>query len=85
MADSTDNTSPREHSAAGSLRKRQLKLLAIIIAAVVIVIWLAFWLYHRFTHVSENDARVTSHEITVSSRLAGRVTGFDLIEGDKLA
>ncbi len=85
MADSKDNNSVRENTRSGSPRKRQLKLVAIIIAAVVIVIWLAFWLYHRFTHVSENDARVTSHEITVSSRLPGRVTGFDLIEGDKLA
>ena len=85
MADSKDNDSVRENTSSGSPRRRQLKLAAIVIAAVVIVIWLAFWLYHRFTHVSENDARVTSHEITVSSRLSGRVTGFDLIEGDRLA
>lgn len=83
MADSEHKSS----SAASAIkpRKRWLKLAAIVIATVVIVVWLAFWLYHRFTHVSENDARVASHEITVSSRLAGRVTGFRLIEGDKLA
>ncbi|AWN15350.1 HlyD family secretion protein [Salinisphaera sp. LB1] len=85
MADSKDNQSVRENPRFGALRKRQLKLVAIIIAAVVIVVWLGFWLYHRVTHVSENDAHVASHEITASSRLAGRVTGFDLIEGDKLA
>ncbi|RJS91480.1 HlyD family secretion protein [Salinisphaera sp. Q1T1-3] len=68
-----------------SNNRRWLKLAAIVIAAVVVLVWLAFWLYHRMTHVSENDARVASHEITVSSRLPGRVTGFDLIEGDRLA
>ncbi|HET7313811.1 HlyD family secretion protein [Salinisphaera sp.] len=85
MADSKDNDSAREKTQSGSPRKRQLKRIAIVIAAVVIVIWLAFWLYHRFTHVSASDARVASHEITVSSRLGGRVTGFDLIEGDELS
>ncbi len=63
---------------------RRLKLAAIIVAAVLVVVWLAFWLHHRMTHVSENDARIESHVITVSSRLDGRVTGFDLIEGDRL-
>ncbi|MES1953745.1 HlyD family secretion protein [Salinisphaera hydrothermalis] len=85
MADTNDNNTARGNKNSGSPRKRQLKIAAIVIAAVVIMVWLAFWLYHRFTHVSENDARVASHEITVSSRLSGRVTGFDLIEGDKLA
>jgi membrane fusion protein (multidrug efflux system) len=66
-------------------RRRFLKLAVIIIIAVAVVIWLALWLHHRFTHVSTNDAQVASHVITVSSRLDGRVTGFDLIRGDELA
>lgn len=65
-------------------RKRPLKIVAIVVVAILLIVWLAFWLYHRLTHVSENDARVASHVITVSSRLDGRVTGFDLIEGDHL-
>lgn len=85
MAQSNDKHSSGETLQSSSPLKRQLKLVAIVIVAVVIVVWLAFWLYHRLTHVSSKDAQVTSHVITVSSRLDGRVTGFDLIEGDKLA
>ncbi|MES1924055.1 HlyD family secretion protein [Salinisphaera sp. T31B1] len=66
-------------------RRRLLKLIAAVVAAGAVVAWLAFWLYHRMTHVAENDARVATHEITVSSRLDGRVTDFDLIQGDRLA
>lgn len=68
-----------------SALRRWLKLVAIVVVAILVIVWLAFWLHHRLTHVSENDARIESHVITVSSRLDGRVTGFDLIEGDRLA
>ena len=87
MADNTEHTDTRHAEQTrhtGSPRMRLLKTAAIIVIAVLLVVWLAFWLYHRLTHVSENDARVASHVITVSSRLDGRVTGFDLIEGDRL-
>jgi len=42
------------------------------------------WLYHRFTHVSENDAMIDADVVAVSSRLAGWVTEFHLIKGDRL-
>lgn len=85
MSESSSSTAPDPSSHNGGRRKRYLKFAAIAIAGVLVCVWLVFWLMHRFTHVSENDAQIASHEITVSSRLAGRVTGFDLIEGDRLA
>ena len=84
MADSRDTDCNRDTPRSNPSRRRWLKIAASGIAAILIAIWLAFWLYHRMTHVSAKDARVTTHEITVSSRLGGRVTGFDLIEGDRL-
>ncbi|ROO27035.1 secretion protein HlyD [Salinisphaera orenii MK-B5] len=83
-ASQTDNDT--DSSASGRGRTGRLfKLLAAAVLIGIAAIWVGFWLHHRLTHVSENDARVATHEITVSSRLAGRVTGFDLIRGDRLA
>lgn len=79
----SDTAAPNEHPAGGG-RGKILKIAAAVVIGVLVLVWLAFWLYHRMTHVSENDAQVTTHEITVSSRLAGRVTGFELIRGDEL-
>lgn len=80
------------HSATDSLPRRRMgsarqvaKIGLVVVVAIAILVWFGLWLHHRLTHVSENDAQVTTHEITVSSRLAGRVTGFDLIKGDTLA
>lgn len=84
MSHSNETTSDEKNI----LRRRprqQIKLAVIVVVAVVILVWLGFWLYHRLTHVSSSDAQVASHVITVSSRLDGRVTDFDLIKGDKLA
>lgn len=81
-----------EHSAETASRpqrkgsvRQTLKIAVIAVVAIAILLWFGFWLYHRLTHVSGKDAQVTTHEITVSSRLAGRVTGFELIKGDTLA
>ena len=39
----------------------------------------------RFTHVHENDARVTADLITVSARVAGRLVEFAAASGDRVA
>lgn len=84
MADNTQTQTSTPTRRSPLRRKPRLKHAAIIVVAVLLVVWLAFWLYHRMTHVSEKDAQVASHVITVSSRLDGRVTDFDLIQGDHL-
>lgn len=65
-------------------RYRWLKIAAIVVVVVLILIWVGQWLNHRLTHVSSKDAQIATHEVTVSSRLAGRVTHFPLIIGDHL-
>lgn len=84
MADVQDNASEAQPTRRRFRRGPRLKLIAAIVVGVIVLVWLTFWIYHRMTHVSESDAQVASHVITVSSRLDGRVTGFDLIEGDHL-
>jgi membrane fusion protein (multidrug efflux system) len=57
-------------------------LLTLVAAAVL---WIGQWFYHQHTHVSSNDARVVGSEVTVSSRLGGRISEFSLSLGDSLA
>lgn len=83
MSETHSETATRPRRRAGSSRQL-VKVGLISVIAIAVAVWLASWLYHRLTHVSEKDAQVTTHEITVSSRLAGRVTGFELIKGDTL-
>jgi len=61
-----------------------LKLAVVAIAVVAGLAWLVQWVQYRNSHVSEDDARVRTNEITVSSRVPGRVTTFSPIEGDRL-
>lgn len=61
-----------------------LKLAVVVILAVAALVWLVQWIQYRDNHVSEDDARIRTDEITVSSRVPGRVTDFSHIEGDRL-
>lgn len=69
-----------------SLRRpsRVLKLAALAILVLACLIWITLAVYHRLTHVSAQDARILTSQITVSSRLAGKVTHFTIREGDTL-
>ncbi|MGE5522902.1 MAG: HlyD family secretion protein [Rhodospirillaceae bacterium] len=51
-------------------------------AALVLLGYAAQWLYHRYTHVYIDDARIDGEVITFSSRVAGWVTELPVIEGD---
>lgn len=63
---------------------RWIKLIVAALVLLALVIWIGRWFYHQHTHVSGDDARVMTSQITVSSRLPGRVTEFSLIVGDQL-
>ncbi|MCI0511377.1 membrane fusion protein (multidrug efflux system) [Chromohalobacter marismortui] len=78
----TDNTTTPPTSRQHLPRTAKWLLLAIIV--VLCLVWLGFAIAHRVTHVSAQDARVMANQITVSSRLSGRVTDFTLTEGDRL-
>ena len=60
------------------------RLIVIGVFTVLFIFLIGKWLYHRFTHVSENDAMIDADVVAVSSRLAGWVTEFHLIKGDRL-
>ena len=58
------------------------KLLAIFVVAALLLAWGGRWLYHRYTHVYSDDARIDGEVITVSSRTSGWITELNVIEGD---
>ena len=66
-------------------RRRLLQSLVVTVIVVALLVWIGGWIHHQQTHVSGDDARVMTQEVTVSSRLAGRLTEFSRIEGDHLA
>ena len=88
MTDSTTQTQP-EHPQPKAIRyvsrRRLLKWLVLIIIAVALVVLIGRWVHHQQTHVAGDDARIVTHEVTVSSRLPGRVTEFSRIVGDHLS
>lgn len=57
-------------------------VLVVILAAIVLV---GFEVRDRVTHVSETDARIAGHLVTISSRVSGWVTGVSVEEGDAIA
>lgn len=63
---------------------RSVKLLILAIVVVLCLIWIGLAIAHRLSHVSAQDARVMTDQVTVSSRLGGWVTTFELTEGDTL-
>jgi membrane fusion protein (multidrug efflux system) len=72
---------------AGDLRARfagQRKTWAIVIVALVLAAWTGEWLYHRYTHLRVDDARIDGEVITISSRVSGWVTELPVIEGDEV-
>ncbi len=59
------------------------RMLAVAVLIVIVVIFLvAHWLHFRMTHIITDDARVDGDVITLSSRVAGWITQFPVIEGD---
>jgi len=90
MTEHTNDPGPHGDDPGGGAAKqrspwRYLKLGALLAVALAGAFWVGRWFYHQHTHVTGNDARVVAGEITVSSRLAGRLTHFPLKMGDRLA
>ncbi|MBI2226257.1 MAG: biotin/lipoyl-binding protein [Betaproteobacteria bacterium] len=62
----------------------QSKTWTLIIVALVLVAWAGDWLYHRYTHLHIDDARIDGEVITISSRVSGWVTELPVMEGDEV-
>lgn len=77
-AESSPAKVPKSRRAAGF--QRSLVLVALLAAAVLGVLEFQ----DRTNFVSETDARVAGKLITVSSRVAGRVTAVNVVQGDRI-
>ena len=62
----------------------QSKIWVVLVAALVLAAWGGNWLYHRWTHVYIDDARIDGEVITISSRVSGWITELPVIEGDEV-
>src|SRR5688572_3859791 len=50
--------------------------------AIALIAWAGSWLYHRWTHIYVDDARIDGEVVTIASRVSGWVTELPVIEGD---
>jgi len=65
-------------------RKRLIQLLVLVVIGGGALIWGVDWFQHRSEHVLEDDARITTDLIAISSRVAGWVTDVPVSQGDSL-
>lgn len=79
MTSQTQSSPPHHFS-----KRATLKFATLTIGVLLCLIWAGLAISHRLTHVSAQDARVMANQVAVSSRLAGWVTDFSIIEGDQL-
>ena len=56
-----------------------------VVVAAIVVVGGAWWLYHQFTHVLVDDARIADDMISISSRVPGWVTELRVTDGDAVA
>lgn len=67
-------------------RVRQLLRNSIVLAVVLALLaWAGSWAFGQWSKVTETDARITTDQIAVSSRVSGWVTELPVIEGDQIA
>jgi membrane fusion protein (multidrug efflux system) len=52
------------------------------VAALILVAWAGSWMYHRWTHIYVDDARIDGEVVTIASRVSGWITELPVIEGD---
>ena len=60
------------------------KLVAVFVVAALLLAWGGRWVYHRYTHVYSDDARIDGEVVTISSRVSGWLTELNVIEGDRV-
>ena len=76
----------KTHAAAGTRRARfsGLKAWLIAAAALGVIAWAGSWVYHRWTHIYVDDARIDGEVVTIASRVSGWITELPVIEGDEV-
>ncbi|MCZ6593261.1 MAG: HlyD family secretion protein [Alphaproteobacteria bacterium] len=75
-----------ESSGERGRRIRQVIRNSIVIGvALVLLAWAGNWAFSQWAKITETDARITTDQISVSSRVSGWVTELPIIEGDQIA
>ncbi len=65
-------------------RLKSRRFLIILAVALAILVGGALWLHERSKHVYANDARVAAHVVAVSSEVAGRLDGLNVVPGQRV-
>jgi membrane fusion protein (multidrug efflux system) len=65
-------------------RRRRALLFVLLLVAVSLAAWLAWYLLHARWHQSTDDAYVQGNVISVVPQTTGTVTGIDVEEGDRV-
>jgi membrane fusion protein (multidrug efflux system) len=80
------SSTPFGRSRGRGRHARQLLRSTIVIGvALALLAWAGNWAFGQWTRVTETDARITTDQIAVSSRVSGWVTELPVIEGDQIA
>ncbi|MFT5181307.1 MAG: membrane fusion protein (multidrug efflux system) [Alphaproteobacteria bacterium] len=75
-----------ERSAGRGRRSRQVLRTITVLSIVLILLALAAnWAFTQWSNITETDARITTDQIAVSSRIEGWVTELPVTEGDQIA
>ncbi len=75
----SNNTSNKKRSVRHFLRNT-----SIISLVLVILYFTGYWAFNQWSKITETDARITTDQISVSSRSDGWVTKLPVIEGQKI-
>ena len=77
----TDETSSTRDALVSRLPSGRNAILAGVVALLLLG-WLAHWVWYRWAHVHVDDARIDGEVVTMSSRVSGWITELAVIEGD---
>ena len=57
----------------------------VLAITLALLAWAGQWAFQHWAKITETDARITTDQIAVSSRVSGWVTDLPVIEGDRIA
>src|SRR5215218_4558725 len=81
-SDASENADPRRRARRGWPGRGKAWLIGV--AALLLLVWAGNWLFHRWTHIYVDDARIDGEVVTIASRVSGWVTELPIIEGDEV-
>lgn len=73
-----------QHTLAVLLRRHPLATLASVVILIAAIVYLAWWMSWRASHVTSDDARLDGEMIKVASRVSGWLTQLPVVEGQSI-